>query len=85
MAWKVILLIITCLILFGNITNAKERDPLVTLLIKKGIITEDEISEMETEIDNEESRIHSYLSETPEDEVYKANYKEMYSNKSNNQ
>ncbi len=84
MAWKVILLITTCLILFGNITNAKERDPLVTLLIKKGIITEDEISEMESEIDNEESRIHSYLSETPEDEGYKTNYKEMDSNKSNN-
>ena len=83
MAWKVILLVITCLILFGNITNAKERDPLVTLLIKKGIITEDEISEMETAIDNEESRKHSYLSETPEDGGYNTNYKETDSNKSN--
>ena len=80
MAWKVILLVITCLILFGNITNAKERDPLVTLLIKKGIITEDEISEMETEIDN----VHSNLPESPEDVGYKTNYKEMALNKSNN-
>ena len=45
----------TSIILFGNIANAKERDPLVRLLIKKGIITEEEVREMEIEIQNEET------------------------------
>jgi len=50
-----IILVIAGLILLGNITNAKERDPLVMLLVKKGIITEEEIREIEAEIQTQES------------------------------
>ncbi len=55
MTWKMILLIISGLILFGNITDAEERGPLVRLLIKKGIISEDEIREVEAEIQMQDS------------------------------
>ena len=84
MAWKVILLITTCLILFGNITNAKERDPLVRLLIKKGVITEEEVQEIETEILLNESNIKPSTSRARKGEDLEQRQYRKLANKTNN-
>ena len=84
MAWKVILLIITCLILSGNITNAKERDPLVRLLIKKGVITEEEVQEIETEILLNESNIKPSASRARKGEDLEQRQYPILANKTNN-
>ena len=52
---KIVSLIFVSIILPGNILYAKERDPVVRILIKKGILTEEEIRQMEAEILKEES------------------------------
>ena len=57
MLWKIVLFMFVSMILSGNIVDAKERDPIVRILIKKGIITEKEIREMEAEILKEESNL----------------------------
>ncbi len=60
MLWKIVLFMFVSMILSGNIIDAKERDPIVRILIKKGIITEKEIREMEAEILKENSKTQIY-------------------------
>ena len=84
MAWNVILLIITCLILFGKITNAKEREPNVRNLVKKGIITEEEIREMEAEILKEEHEAKLFAKEMQSEEELNEEYDMKLVNKIKN-
>jgi polyhydroxyalkanoate synthesis regulator phasin len=63
MRWRIILFVFVSMVMFGSIVKAKERDPLVRLLIKKGVITEQEVREMETEILREDSKAQIYGSQ----------------------
>jgi len=73
---KIILLIFAVLILFASIAKARERDPLVWLLIKKGIITEEEVLGMEDEISKE--KLNPSVKLTPDNPIQKSNWSDEH-------
>lgn len=84
MQWKIVLFMFVSMILSGNIVDAKERDPIVRILIKKGIITEKEIREMETEILKEESNLVLSTSEMQAKEKLSEDHGLKLTNKNKN-
>ncbi|MHC4270197.1 MAG: porin [Planctomycetota bacterium] len=69
---KIILFVFAGLILLISIANARERDPLIKLLIKKGVITKEEVLEMEAEIIKEKS--NSSVGLTPDATIKRSNW-----------
>jgi hypothetical protein len=84
MLWKIVLFMFVSMILSGNIVDAKERDPIVRILIKKGIITEKEIREMEAEILKEESNLVFSTSEMQAKEKLSEDHGLKLTNKNKN-
>lgn len=81
MVWKIIVIIVVSLLLIGNVSSAGERGPLVRLLIKKGIITEEEVRELEADISEEETNGKLF---TPQlKEISGQKYEGKYSDKGN--